>query len=259
MLVERYSVADTIITKNNKTNSNVSTDPSSACRACDDVGGCLIDQLGGKTLASLDTGNNAHVIQQGELLFREGDDPQAMYVVKSGSLKTYLTTKQGEEQVLGFHLPGSLLGLDAIGSHTRRSAAIALETSSICTLSKVDLEDLSSITSEWNKRLYSLVSKELTRNHYLFLALAKKDADEKIASFLLCLSGRFKSLGYSESEFTLSMSRQDIASYLGITIETVSRVFKRFQENGILHITWRQVILTDIDRLITIAGAETIE
>jgi CRP/FNR family transcriptional regulator len=226
-----------------------------ACRSCEVRGGCLSDQLISEPGRVGSAYKKVRIIKRGEHLFREGDVSKALYVVKSGSLKTYLTTKNGEEQVLGFSMAGDILGLDAMGAQLRTSAAVALETCSVCMLPRSRLEDTYRLAPGSTERLFALVSEELMRNHFLVYVLAKKDAEARLAEFLLGLSRRFKARGYSAQEFNLSMSRQDIGNFLGLAVETVSRVLTRFRLSGLIDINRRQVKLCDIHGITSIASA----
>ncbi|MFV2031416.1 MAG: cyclic nucleotide-binding domain-containing protein [Gammaproteobacteria bacterium] len=195
--------------------------------------------------------NNSRVLRPGDHLFREGEEPDALYVVRSGSVKSYLITEDGEEQVLGFYLPGDVLGLDGLGNSACISSAVTLETSSICRLPFAQLSERGC------GRVYpKLISDQLAREHNLILMLARKDADGKLASFLWDLSRRFKQIGYAGSAFKLSMSRQDIGNYLGLVIETVSRTLTRFQESGLLGVSRRMLEIHDLEALKHIAGGQ---
>ena len=188
--------------------------------------------------------------RKGEHVFREGEDSDAFFIVRSGSIKSYMVTEDGEEQVLGFYLPGDVFGLDTSDADKRLSSAITLETTSLCRFPHVYLADRA---QGWN--LLRIASEQLQRDHNLVLMLARKDADGRIASFLDDLACRYWSRGYSASAFLLSMSRQDIGCYLGLAVETVSRTLTRFQECGILQVNRREVEILDHKTLRDIAGA----
>ena len=231
---------------------SISVTPSGEnCHACDIIGGCLASRMmefpGQVDLVR----NYSRVLGQGEHIFRESEEANALYIVRSGSVKSYLVTEDGEEQVLGFYLPGDVLGLDGLGSPACMSSAITLETTSICRLLFAQMSE------QGRGRVYpNLISDQLAREHNLILMLARKDADGKLASFLWDLSRRFKRSGYAGNAFKLSMSRQDIGNYLGLVIETVSRTLTRFQESGLLEVSRRTLVIHDLEALKHIAGGQ---
>jgi CRP/FNR family transcriptional regulator len=188
--------------------------------------------------------------RKGEHLFREGETAEAFFVVRSGTIKSYLLTEDGEEQVLGFYLPGDIFGLDNSESGHRLSSAVALETTSICRFPHAYLSEKTR-----GANLLRITSEQMQRDHNLVLMLARKDADGRIACFIDDLAARYWSRGYSGSSFLLTMSRQDIGSYLGLAVETVSRTLTRFQECGVLQVNRREVEIIDHETLRQIAGA----
>ena len=187
--------------------------------------------------------------QPGQHVFRAGDQSRALFAVRSGCLKTYCTTEDGNEQVLGFTLPGELVGLDGMGDDAYASNSVVLETASICELPYDRLEEMCYSLSGLNHQLMRLASKEITADQRLLLLLGKRTAEEKLAAFFLNLSTRYKPRGLSATNFYLPMSRQDIGNYLGLALETVSRLFAHFQEGGLLKVNRREVTITDLPRL----------
>lgn len=187
--------------------------------------------------------------QPGQHLYREGDHSRAIFAVRSGALKSYANTADGDEQVLGFTLPGELVGLDGMSEGVYSSNSIVLETASVCELPYEKLEDMCHTLSGLNKQLMRVVGKEVTADQKMLLLLGKRKAEERLATFLLSLSSRYKARGLSTTEFNLPMSRQDIGNYLGLAIETVSRLFASFQKEGLLTVNRRQIVLTDMKRL----------
>lgn len=185
-----------------------------------------------------------------QYLYRQGSQPRALYIVKSGAVKVSLFSEAGYEQVLGFYLPGEVVGLDALGSQYHRSSAIALESTSLCVIPVSGLEQLAGGLF----CLYQLLSSELVRDQRFIELIMKKDAESKLASFLLCLSERNHARGYSASSFNLSMKRGEIGSHLGLAIETVSRLFTRFQDEGILRVERRNVQILDFTALKEVAA-----
>ena len=226
-----------------------------ACKNCSLFELCLPVDLGEPDLALLDRIiKRRHVLRRGELLFRPGDPFVFVYAVKSGSIKTYTPIRDGTEQVTGFHLPGELLGLDGINTETHQCGAVALETSSVCELPLNRLEELGSVITNVQRQMLRIMSKQILHDQTLQVLLCKSSADERLAALLLSLSKRYKRRGFSAAEFDLSMSRQDIASYFGLADETVSRLFSRFQEQGLIEVTRKHVRLRDLPRLASMVG-----
>jgi CRP/FNR family transcriptional regulator len=187
--------------------------------------------------------------QPGHHVFRAGDRSRALFTVRSGALKSYCTTEDGDEQVLGFTLPGELVGLDGMSTGAYASNSVVLETASICELPYNKLEDLCRSLSSLNRQMMRVVSKEITTDQEMLLLLGKRNAEERLAAFLLSLSGRYKVRRLSTTEFNLPMSRQDIGNYLGLAIETVSRLFAHFQKDRLLKVNRRNIELLDMPRL----------
>ena len=191
-------------------------------------------------------------LQPGQHLYRPGDKSHALFALRSGALKSYCITEDGEEQVLGFTLPGELTGMDGLSGGSYASAAVVLETSSICELPYSKREGLCNELPGLQRQLLSVVGKEITADQHMLMLLGKRTAEERLASFLLSLSTRYKQRGLSATEFNLPMSRQDIGNYLGLAIETVSRLFAQFQDKGILKVNRRQIIILNLDALKTL-------
>ena len=219
------------------------------CHVCEPRGGCLGMQLLNNPGISEHLKQAKRISRKGEHVFREGEEADAFFVVRSGSIKSYLVTEDGEEQVLGFYLPGDVFGLDSTSAQERMSSAITLETTALCRFPHVYLADRAQ-----GANLLRITAEQMQRDHNLVLMLARKDADGRIASFLDDLACRYWSRGYSASAFLLSMSRQDIGCYLGLAVETVSRTLTRFQECGVLRVNRREVEILDHDTLRKIAG-----
>ena len=219
------------------------------CHICEPRGGCLGLQLLESEDIHQQLCNTKRISRKGEHVFREGEEADAFYVVRSGSIKSYLVTEDGEEQVLGFYLPGDVFGLDTSEHRFRMSSATTLETTSLCRFPHAYLTDKAR-----GSNLLKITAEQMQRDHNLVLMLARKDADGRIASFLDDLACRYWSRGYSASAFLLTMSRQDIGCYLGLAVETVSRTLTRFQDSGILQVNRREVEILDHDQLRKIAG-----
>jgi len=195
---------------------------------------------------------HCYPVHRGEYLFHAGDTFKSLYAIKSGSIKTYSRKEAGNDQITGFYLSGELIGLDAIEEGIHHCSAKALETSAVCEVPFDRLEELSSSIPNLQRRMYRLFSKEIHQDTNLLTLLGSKNAEERLAGFLLDFSSRFKKRGFSSTDFYLSMSRNDIGSYLGLAVETVSRLFTRFHDEGILHVERKHVQLKNMDRLKTL-------
>ncbi|MCW9014683.1 MAG: fumarate/nitrate reduction transcriptional regulator Fnr [Gammaproteobacteria bacterium] len=193
-------------------------------------------------------------LQKGEYLFHSGDRFHSVFAVRSGSIKTYSESEQGDEQITGLYLPGELLGLDAIHDNLHPCSGIALETTSLCEIPFDILEDLSEKVPGLHHQMFRIMSKEIASDQTLLMLMAQKNAEERLAAFLVNLSSRLKQRNFSETEFYLSMSRKDIGNYLGLTIETISRTFSRFQSDGLLTTQRKYVNIIKLDQLKAIAG-----
>ncbi|MDO8466345.1 MAG: fumarate/nitrate reduction transcriptional regulator Fnr [Gallionella sp.] len=210
-------------------------------------------------LDSADTGlldryvKRRRIFKRGEELYRIGEAFTCVYAIRSGSVKTYISTDDGRLQITGFHVPGELLGLNAIDEKRYNCEAVALETTSVCEISVDCFEELARQIPSVHYQMLRMMSREIKHNQELMLLLGKKNAEERLATYLLSLSRRFAMRNYSPKQFNLSMSRGDIGNYLGVAEETVSRIFSRFQEEGMITSERRHIILNDIERLSTIA------
>lgn len=189
-------------------------------------------------------------IQPGEHLFRAGDEFRSVASVRTGCFKSYVIDHEGQEQVLGFHLPGEIIGLDAIHSCKHVANVVALDTSAVCGLTFDTVSGMARHMPELQNELFRVMSQRISE---LETIAGDLSADERIAMFLLSLSERFSRRGYSDKEFILAMSRRDIASYLRLATETVSRVLARFQKAGVVKVDRKQVQILDIDELKVIA------
>ncbi|GAB7125859.1 fumarate/nitrate reduction transcriptional regulator Fnr [Amantichitinum ursilacus] len=184
-------------------------------------------------------------IRRGEYLYRAGQRFHSIYAVRLGFFKTSVISEDGREQVTGFHMNGELMGLDAISTTRHTCDAVALEDGEICELPFDDFESLARRIPALQHHLYRMMSREIVRDHGVMLLLGNMKAEERIAAFLLNLSERFEQRGYSHSSFHLRMTREEIGSYLGLKLETVSRTLSRFQEQGLVKVQNRLINLTD--------------
>lgn len=190
---------------------------------------------------------NTHVFQQGEPL-------EFLYILRSGSAKSYFDNADGLEQIVAFHYPGDLLGFDAVANGHHQTAVVALETASLCRIPFSSIEQVASRTPKlWAEVMRSAARQMMEKNNHALL-LGQKSAQARFASLLLYLSNRFAARGCSRTEFNLSMPRQDIANYLSLAVETVSRLFGDLQTQGIISVDRRYVRILSLDKLRGIAG-----
>ena len=225
-----------------------------SCDSCQLSTLCLPFSLSPLEIEQLDKlVKHNHALRRGDFLFRSGEELSSLYAVLAGSFKLFTYTEDGSEQILGFYYPGEIIGFAAINSNRHSSSALALETSGYCTLPFTRLEELSMAIPKLQHRVMQLMSKEITHENEIMTMLCNKNAEEKVGTFLLSLSTRFSRRGYSATNFKLAMSRQDIGNYLGLTVETVSRILGRFQKDNIIAINNKTVDLLDLDQLFKIS------
>ncbi|MAT92434.1 MAG: Crp/Fnr family transcriptional regulator [Halioglobus sp.] len=196
-------------------------------------------------------------LQKGEYLYREGDEFRSVYAVRSGTLKAYKTTDDGREQVTGFYFPGEILGMDGISNNMHASSARALETAAICEIPFTSLEKLSASMPSLQRHFFALMSREITEDQLLITLLSKNSADERIAALMLSISTRNARRKLSATKFRLPMSRVDIGNYLGLTVETVSRVFSRMQKMDILRVDNKEIEILDLDNVRALANVSS--
>jgi CRP/FNR family transcriptional regulator len=188
-------------------------------------------------------------LKRGDSLFKAGDPFNALYAIRSGFMKTTVLNADGREQVTGFQMSGELLGLDGIGSGRYNGNAVALEDSEACVLPFAMIEDLGREVPAIQRNLHSVLSREIVRDHGVMMLLGSMSAEERLAAFLINLSRRFTARGYSSSDFYLRMTREEIGSYLGLKLETVSRLFSRFQTDHLIEVQQKHVRILDIPGL----------
>jgi CRP/FNR family transcriptional regulator len=191
-------------------------------------------------------------LRAGDHVFREGDPFEAIAAVRAGTVKTYTIDRDGREHVLGFHLPGELIGLNAIAEDRFPCNAVALDTVTLCRFSFPKISVLAARLPRLQQTLFQLLSRDIGTASLL---AGDWSADERMAAFLIRLSRRLAARGFSPDRFQLTMSRTDIANYLRLAPETVSRVLKRFNDEGLIQVDRREVELADRKRLEGIAGA----
>jgi len=220
------------------------------CRECASREMCLSSALDDKGLAALEkVTNHSRTIMKGEFLYNMGDPLRSLYVIRMGSIKTSLVTADGQIHVMGFFIPGDLLGIDAISNNVHPCDAVALETCLLCELPMAPLQELAHEFPAFQYHLLRRMSHEIVRDEELMFMLGHLPADARLAVCLLNFRQRYGCLGYPQDEFRLSMTRQDLADYLGLSIETVSRLFTRFQQEGLIQAQARDVRLLDLARL----------
>jgi len=220
------------------------------CADCRLAGVCLPISL---ELGDIDKLND--IVQRGrpyqkkEHIYFAGDTFKSVYAVRSGAVKTVKVTENGIEQITGFHLPGELIGIDGLASNVHSNSAIVLETSAICEIPFFRLEELSSKIPNLQRRFFQLMSKEIAEEQQLITMLSNNTAEQRVAALILSIAVRNQSRGLSSAEFYLPMSRSDIANYLGLTIETVSRIFTKLNKSGIISLDKKHIKINDIDAL----------
>ncbi|HTH60868.1 MAG TPA: helix-turn-helix domain-containing protein [Paraburkholderia sp.] len=224
--------------------------PTARCSTCSLRHVCLPDQLTAAEMAKLDAliCTTRHV-RRGEALFRTHDTFHSLYAVRTGSFKTVVMHRDGHEQVTGFQIPGEPLGLDGVYSGSHDCEAIALEDSTVCIIPFVQLEQMCRESAPMQRHLHRLMSGEIVRESALMMLLGTMTAEQRLASFLLNLSGRFRARGYSPAEFNLKMKREEIGCFLGIKLETVSRMFSRFQRERLVEPDGKQIRIVDPEGL----------
>lgn len=193
------------------------------------------------------------IYKRGQLLFKPGERFDFIYAIRSGSVKTSVCTPDGRVQITGFHIAGELLGLSALASGQYSSEARALETTSVCRVEAERLEELAQTIPSLQYQLLKIMSSQIRQDEELMLLLGRRNAEERLAEYLIGLSRRFSARNYSPTQFHLSMSRGDIGNYLGIAEETVCRILTRFQNAGLITTKRRDVRLIDLPQLEAVA------
>ena len=228
-------------------------DALSFCSTCAFSQACLSQGMDKHALMDLHVlVEHVGPLHAGEHLFREGDPFTAIAAVRTGTVKTYHIDRDGHEQVLGFHLPGEVIGLNAIHDDRYPCNAVALDTVMLCRFSFPKIALLAQRLPNLQQHLFRLMSRDIG---VASLFAGDNTADERMAAFLVGLSRRLAARGFSPRRFQLTMSRTDIANYLRQAPETVSRVLRRFEKDGVLHIKQRDVEIVDMPRLEALALA----
>ncbi len=192
-------------------------------------------------------------VARGQALFRAGDPLRHLHAVTSGQFKTCTCTADGLAQVTGFHVSGELLGLDGVGTGRHASDAIALEDAQVCTIGYDELLHMLGTEPSLQERFWQLMGSQINRDHEVMLWLGSLNAEERVASFVLNLLDRLHMIGFSASALILRMTREEIGSYLGLSLETVSRAFSRFRQLGLLDVKERDLRVLDRGRLLRLS------
>ena len=219
------------------------------CRDCSLAELCLPRVMSPDDLKQFETMvDQRPAMARGNFLYQTGEVFGGLYAVKSGSFKTTISAFDGEDQITGFYLPGELFGFDGFDDN-HSCSAVALEHSSVCELPLNSIDQLAIKIPNLRRELDRLMAREITTDQSMLLQLSRRTAEQRLAAFLVSLSTRFRQRGFSGTEFRLSMSRHDIANYLGLAAETVSRLFKRFKENHLASVNGRTIIIQDFEAL----------
>jgi CRP/FNR family transcriptional regulator, anaerobic regulatory protein len=193
-------------------------------------------------------------LQKGDYLYRAHDNFDSVYAIRSGAVKAITLSDNGEEQVTGFYLPGEIVGMDGIADNRYTNSVIALETSSACEIPFNRMEELSLQIPNLQRHFFQLMSREITQDQQVITLLSKSNAEERIAALLLSISSRNSRRQLSANAYRLPMSRTDIGNYLGLTIETVSRIFTRLQKQNVIAVDKKEVVITNMEQLIKVAN-----
>ena len=225
------------------------------CQDCSMEALCLPFTLNTNELDKLDSIiERKKPLQKGGQLFKFGDTLNSLYAIRAGTIKSFTITEQGEEQITGFHLAGDVIGFDGIHDHKHQSFAQALETSMVCEIPFNTLDTLSAAMPKLRQQIFRLMSNEIKVDQEMIILLSKKNAEERLASFIYNLSTRYGERGLSANEFKLAMTRSDIGNYLGLTVETISRLLGRFQKSGYIEVNGKYITLIDKPTLGLLAG-----
>jgi len=227
-----------------------------ACSSCNLRELCLPVGLSLPELTRLDAlVATRRTVPRGQTLFQAGDRFQSLYAVRTGFFKTRVTAEDGRDQVTGFQMAGELLGLDGISSDRHTCDAVALEDSQVCVIPYQDLESLSREFTELQHQFHKIMSREIVRDHGVMLLLGSMRAEQRLAAFLLNLTKRLQARGFSPLALVLRMTREEIGSYLGLKLETVSRTFSKFQDDGVLEVRQRHIRILDAAALQALVNA----
>lgn len=226
-----------------------------SCSACSMHQLCLPMGLGESDMNRLDDiiGRRRKIVKDTHL-YRIGDHFTNLYAIRLGHFKTFQVSPAGEQQVTGFQMAGELLGMDAISTEHHHCDAMALEDSEVCEIPFARLEELFGTIPSLLHHFHRMMSQEITREQNVMLLLGNMRAEQRFAAFLINLSSRYAARGYSSTTFQLRMSREEIGNYLGLTIESISRLLSRLKKQGLLRVANREIELLDITRMRAMAA-----
>jgi CRP/FNR family transcriptional regulator len=226
-----------------------------SCAACGLNYLCLPAAIGGDALQRLDEILQARrPLNRGQAVFRNQAPFTALYVVRSGSFKSFTTNEHGDIQVLGYHLPGEILGFDGLSTDQHQCAVEALERSTVCEVPYQKLTQIAAQLPDLQRQLMRVISREVHRDHEHLVMMGRRHAQERLAIFLKSLSERYRRLQRDPQALTLGMSRYELANYLGLVVETVSRLFTRMQSAGVLEVHRKTVRILDLAKLEEMCG-----
>ncbi|WP_335736111.1 fumarate/nitrate reduction transcriptional regulator Fnr [Rheinheimera muenzenbergensis] len=193
-------------------------------------------------------------LHKGDMLFEAGNAQKSLFAIRTGSFKTFTLTEQGEQQITGFHLPGDIVGFDGLNSQQHPSYAEALETAMVCEIPLPNLESLLDQLPRLRQQMMRLMSQDIQADQQMMLLLNRKTAEQKLATFLSQLAQRYASRGFSASEFRLTMTRSDIGNYLGLTVETISRLLSKMDKEQLIGVDGKLITLRDAPALSKLAA-----
>ncbi|MFC4699427.1 fumarate/nitrate reduction transcriptional regulator Fnr [Glaciecola siphonariae] len=216
------------------------------CQSCSFSHLCLPVSLSKTELESLDDIiERKRPLHKHDKLVQSGQPFHSLYAVRSGSFKSYISDKDGVEQITGFHFPGDIIGFDALKDNKHQSYSQALETAMVCELPYDTLDKVSERYPKLRQQIMRFMSAEIKHDHELMMLLSKRSAEERLLHFISHLSQRFDERGYSAKQFNLSMTRNEIGNYLGLTVETISRLLTRFQKEGLIEVDGKLITILD--------------
>jgi CRP/FNR family transcriptional regulator len=218
------------------------------CQSCSFSHLCLPVSLNKDELESLDDIiERKKPLHKNDKLVSYGDDFHSLYAVRSGSFKSYISDKDGVDQIIGFHFPGDIVGFDALKDNKHGSYTQALETAMVCELPYDTLDQMSVKFPKLRQQIMRFMSAEIKHDHDLMMLLSKRSAEERLLHFLIDLSQRFEERGFSPKQFNLSMTRNEIGNYLGLTVETISRLLTRFQKEELIKVNGKLISIIDFE------------
>lgn len=221
---------------------------------------CMPSGVDAKGLRQLDAAiRDKRPLSPGDALFHAGSPLQSLYIIRSGSLMSSVASENGEVQVIAFHLPGEVTGLDGLADHQHVCTMVALERSRVCELPLHAFEQVVAEVPQLKTWFLELIGQETIQDYAHMAMMGKRMAQERLASFLVSFSLRYQRLDRDPCALKLTMSRSDLASYLGLAEETVSRLFTRFQEQGLLEVRRKLVYIRDMDGLVEVCQGRSPE